>query len=93
MRLLTKAFAAATLLGAIATTVAAQTTSSPAPGTTHPNTKVYAYKKSETAPPSSTSPAYNASPNQMTRDPDVPAHGSQKWWEQKGRFGHGDGGN
>jgi hypothetical protein len=90
MHLLTKTLAVATLLGAMATTVAAQTASSPAPGTTNPSTKVYAYKK--TAPPSANSPSSTANPNQMTRDPDVPAYGSQKWWEDKNRYGNGDAG-
>jgi len=91
MHLLTRALAAATLLGAIATTVAAQTTPAPAPAatSTHPDTKVYAYK--ETAP-KGTSPSSSASPSQMAHDPDMPPYGSQKWWEEKNRWGQGEGG-
>ena len=91
MNALTRALVAATLLGAIATTVVAQTTPTPAPAvtSTHPNTKVYAYKK--TAPAKETSPSSNASPSQMAHDPDAPPHGSQKWWELQNRYGQGNG--
>ena len=92
MHLLTRIFAITTLVGAITTTVWAQSTPTPAPtATTNPNTKVYAYKKA--APASATSPGSSASHSQMARDPDVPAFGTQKWWEEKNRYGNGDGGN
>ena len=92
MHLLTRTLATATLLGAIATTGFAQTTPAPAPAATatHPNTKVYSYKK--TAPPNAGSPSHSASSSQMTRDPDVPSFGSKEWWADKNRYGHGDGG-
>jgi len=91
MHLLTRVLATATLLGAITTTVVAQTTPARTQATpTHPNTKVYAYKKTAPANEPSTSPS--VSPNQMAQDPDMPAYGSQKWWEQKNRWGNGEGG-
>ena len=85
------ALAASALAAGIATAVVAQ----PTPAPTNPNTKVYAYKK--TAPPTANpSPAASSNtgaiPSQIGRmDPDVPAYGSAKWWEEKNRIGHGSG--
>ena len=90
IHLLMRALAVATLVGAIATTVAAQSPPAPAPTPSDPNTKVYAYQK--TAPATGKSSASSASFSQMARDPDVAPHGSQKWWEEKNRWGQGEGG-
>jgi len=82
------ALAASALVAGIASAVLAQT----APAPTNPNTKVYAYKK--TAPPQgNTNPsAYAGATQPDYRMPaDAPLYGSQKWWEEKNRHGHGGG--
>jgi hypothetical protein len=83
MHMLTKAVLTAMLAGAVSSAAIAQTTTTPTTKATHPNTKVYAYKK---VAPSTT----GTTAKRM--DPDMPAYATRKWWEDKNRYGHGNGG-
>jgi hypothetical protein len=65
MHLLRGTLTVATHVGAITTTVAAQSTASPAPTPNDPNTKVYAYRKTA---PGGKSSSHAAIPGQMARD-------------------------
>ena len=90
MKIVISALAAAALVVGVAGAGLAQT----APVQTNPNTKVYAYKKTETAPPSQPGAPMTATQTQpQDYLPGAAPHGSARWWEIMDRSASGTGGS
>jgi hypothetical protein len=91
MRIIPIALAGSAFAVSLATAALAQT----APAPTNPNTKVYAYKKTNPQSGNTGTAASSGGIPQANRAEiaDPPPFGSQKWWEEKARNSQGTGGD
>lgn len=87
MRITTALIGAGIVLG-VATAAVAQ--NAPAPTTTNPNTRVYAYKK--TAPMRSNAGSATLKASSPYENGNPAPYGTNKWWEIRDRIQDGGGG-